>query len=253
MNELWKNTVITKISAVAYVAPNAGMRIHKNRPYHGFVLNDDKEIKNYCFDDGRIMRTAENELFYLPKGSSYRVESICQGGCFAINFDADVSDEPFCLKLKNSESLKKNFKIACDEWLSQDSTCYAAAMRALYDGIHMVQKEQAQSYMPNDRHCLIAPAVELIERDFTDLNLTVATLAAMCGISEVYFRKIFVHSFGVSPKEYMIRKRMEYAKQLIPLGEIGISEIAELCGYSEPCHFSREFKKRFGVAPKNYI
>jgi AraC-like DNA-binding protein len=65
-------------------------------------------------------------------------------------------------------------------------------------------------------------------------------------------RKIFEKKLGVSPKEYMISLRMEYAKQLLSSGEVGVAEAAQMCGYAEPCHFSREFKKRFGISPKNY-
>ena len=35
--------------------------------------------------------------------------------------------------------------------------------------------------------------------------------------------------------------------------QFSISEIAEMCGYAEPCHFSREFSKRIGTSPKGYI
>ena len=73
----------------------------------------------------------------------------------------------------------------------------------------------------------------------------------ICGISEVYFRKIFIQKFGASPRDYIISKRLEFAKQLLSNGEFEVSRVAELSGYSEPCHFSREFKKRFGISPKN--
>ncbi|MBE6591666.1 MAG: helix-turn-helix transcriptional regulator, partial [Ruminococcaceae bacterium] len=75
---------------------------------------------------------------------------------------------------------------------------------------------------------------------------------ALCGVSEVYFRKLFLNSFGVSPKEYMIQKRMDYAKNLLKSGDFSISEIATLCGYTESCHFSREFSKREGISPNQY-
>jgi AraC-like DNA-binding protein len=74
----------------------------------------------------------------------------------------------------------------------------------------------------------------------------------MCGVSEVYFRKIFQDQFGVTPKEYLIRMRIEYAKSLLLSEQFTVSEIATLCGYSEPCHFSREFSKRVGVSPNQY-
>lgn len=251
MQKKWNDVVVTDISVAVYVSPNTGKHIHEDRPFHGYVFNDGESVKDYCFSDGRVMRTEANTLFYLPKHSSYHVNILRAGGCYAINFNADIDDEPFCIKPKNSESIKKSFKTACDEWRTGASTRFVAAMRAIYNAVYLMQKEQ-QGYMPNERRDLILPAIEALERDFTDQSLTVERLAALCEMSTVYFRKIFAHSYGTTPKEYMIGKRMEYARQLLTLGEIEVSEIATLCGYSEPCHFSREFKKRFGISPKHY-
>lgn len=125
-------------------------------------------------------------------------------------------------------------------------------MQALYEGVYLLQKESRTEYIPSERYRLILPAVEKMDTDFNSCDLTVEVLAELCNMSTTYFRKIFFHSFGISPKEYIIRKRMEYAKQLLALDELEISSIASLCGYSEPCHFSREFKKRFASSPKNY-
>ncbi len=252
MNEQWKNVIIKGISAAVYVAPNTGKHIHQNRPHHGLVLNDSSSVKDYIFDDGRIMRTDKNALFYLPKGSSYHVESHQIGGCYAINFDAEICDIPFSMSFRNTESLLHNFKIACESWKSKSDQSNLLAMRALYDGIYQMQKEEQRQYISGSHRSLISPAIQELEHSFSEKEISVSRLAALCGMSEVYFRKIFLHCFGVSPKECIIQKRMEYAKQLLILGEFEISEIAELCGYSEPCHFSREFKKRFGVSPKNY-
>ena len=91
-----------------------------------------------------------------------------------------------------------------------------------------------------------------MEADFTQNGLTVAQLAAHCGISEVYFRRIFLNKFGVSPKEYMINLRINYAKQLLQSGQCSVAQTAELCGYFETSHFSREFSKRVGMSPKEY-
>jgi AraC-like DNA-binding protein len=93
----------------------------------------------------------------------------------------------------------------------------------------------------------------VIDRELSNEGLTVEYLAGLCGISGVYLRKIFMTRFGVSPKEYIIQKRMDYACRLLLSGQLGVREVALHCGYSEPCHFSREFKKRIGVAPKNYL
>ena len=252
MNEQWKNIIITDISLAIYVPPNSGKHIHNNRPYHGLVLNDASSVKDYIFDDGRIMRTDENALFYLPKGSSYHVESHQIGGCYAINFDAEISDTPFSVSFRNTESLLHHFKAACEAWKSKNDQANLLAMRALYDGIYQMQKEQKKQYIPKTQVSLIAPAVEEMERAFTQNDLTVCELAAMCGISEVYFRRLFLNTFGISPKEYIIQKRIEYAKTLLSSKDFSVGEVGILCGYTEPCHFSREFSKRVGISPMQY-
>lgn len=252
MKREWDSIVITKIALAVYVAPNSKKHIHKDRPLHGLVLNDEESVKEYCFSDGRVMRTEGGTLFYLPRGSSYYVRTIRQGGCYAINFDADIDDEPFSVELRNRDALQKNFKTACAEWKSNAPSAPSAAMRALYDGIYRMRKEKEREYIPSERQERILPAVERMERAFADCDVTVASLSELCGMSEVYFRKIFLHKFGRSPKEYLIEKRMEYAKQLLSSGQFDVSDVAELCGYAEPCHFSREFKKRVGVSPKEY-
>ena len=244
--------MITRIAFALYVPPNTGARIHKNRPLHGFVLNDENVVRDYCFSDGRVIRTEGGSLFYLPKGSSYQVKTLRSGGCYAINFQAEIDDRPFVLNLRNSESLKKSFRQACAEWKADTPMCHAAAMRAVYDAILETQREVSGGYVPNEKMDRIAPAILQIEQRFTDPDLSVEGLAETCGMSEVYFRKIFAARFGISPKEYIIQKRMEYARGLLTLGELEVSEVARLCGYTEPCHFSREFKRRMGVSPQKY-
>lgn len=253
MKQEWYSAVIKTISVAVHVVPGSGKSVHKDRPYHGFVLNDATSLKDYVFSDGRVLHTGEKCLFYLPKNSSYYVRDIHIGTCYAINFDADFDDDPFAVDNIDYEGLKKSFKLACSEWKSNAPTCHTASMRTLYDCIYQFSKaQQKHIYMPNALLETIAPAVEELERNFTSNELTVARLSKLCGMSEVYFRKIFVNNFGMSPKEYMIRKRMECARQLLLAGEFEISGIAAYCGYSDPSHFSREFKKRYGVAPKNY-
>ena len=253
MNECWNNVIITEISIAVYVTPDTGKHIHKNRPFHGFVLNDADSIKNYRFDNGRVMHTKGNSLFYLPKGSSYYVESLQLGGCYAVNFDTDIADEPFAVDLRNPDDALHHFKAATDSWKNQDPFCRTTAMRAVYDAIYHAQLEIHRQYVSKTQFSTIAPAVEILDHNFTENDLSVASLAALCGISEVYFRRLFLNSFGVSPKEYIIRKRIEFAKSLLKSGSFPVYEIASLCGYSEPCHFSREFSKRVGVSPSRYV
>ena len=253
MKKEWSSAVIQGVALAVYVPPNTGKHIHKSRPNHGLVLNDSECVRDYCFSDGHVMRVGENTLFYLPKGSSYEVKALREGGCYAINFDADLTDSPFSLCLKDADPIKKIFKRACQEWLRSEETESITAMQALYAAIATLLQEEKQAYMPRAREDLIAPAVAEIEQHFCKADISVQGLARLCGISEVYLRKVFSHRFGVSPKEYIIRKRMEYACRLLASEQFEVNEVAALCGYAEPCHFSRAFKRRMGASPRDYL
>ena len=254
MKKEWRNLVITKISAAVYVPPNSGKSIHKKRAFHGFVLNGNGCVSDYRFADGTVLHAEASTLFYLPKGSSYEViKIITAGGCYAINFDADISDHPFSVTQKNVEQIQKSFKRACSKWKSKSVSRDAFAMSALYDAIGIFAETCEQEYIPSTTFCKLKPALDAIDKDFSNADLTVEYLASICEISEVYLRKLFMSRFGVSPKEYIIHKRMDYACRLLSSGQFEVSEVALLCGYTDPCHFSREFKKSFGISPKNYL
>jgi AraC-like DNA-binding protein len=253
MNEQWKNVVISKISAAVYVAPYTGKYIRKNRTFHGLVLNDTNVVRDYVFDDGYVMRVDGNAFFYLPKGSSYHVDSHKMGGCYVINFDAELCDKPFSVSFRNTEALLHNFKAACEAWKGKSDHANLLSMRALYDGIYQMQKEEQKQYISGSHLSLIAPAIQEINRSFTENELSISKLAALCGISEVYFRRLFLNAFGISPKEYITQKRIEYAKILLSSGDFLVSEVGILCGYAEPCHFSREFSRRVGMMPSRYL
>lgn len=252
MQPCWNDVVIGKVALAMYVPLGVGKSFHPNRPFHGLVLNDEGAVKEYCFSDGTVMRVEGGELFYLPKGSTYRVKSLADGGCYAINFDAELSDCPFSLRFRNREPLRNCFAGAVRAWNGDPTRRRHAVRRSLYDILLQMQSEADKSYLPEGRSALIAPALTRIAADYARNDLSVANLAAECGISEVYFRKIFLDRMGVSPKEYIIAMRIDYAKQLLASGQLSVGEVSNLCGYGEPCHFSREFTRRVGISPSRY-
>ena len=252
-SESWSRAVVTDIAAAVHVDPANHRAIHKNRPYHGLVLNEVNAERDYYFSDGTVMHTSGGQLFYLPKGSSYRVypkENVGANSCYAINFHAEISDRPFVMSFRDTEHVLKLFRRASENWRLQEEFCRMEVIKDLYAIIIAIAEEQKKKYIPSATDKLIAPAVEKINAEFLKNELSVSTLAEECGITESYFRRIFTRKYGVSPKEYIIRLRMGYAKDLLSSGDVSVTEAAEICGYSEVTHFSREFSKRVGVPPR---
>lgn len=253
--ENWDNAIVTDISIALYVAPHTGKAVHNDRAFHGFVINDANTNKIIHFSDGTAIRSGPYEVHYLPKNSNYRVQSISSGGCWAINFNLleEIEEKPFNIMFRNHESILKNFKDATSAWKNKKNISNAIVRKCIYDIIINIRKEHGRNYIPSAKELLIKPAIDTINSDFTKNDLSVKDLADICGISEAYFHRIFTEKFGISPKEYIINRRIEYAKKLLLSKQFSVGEIAEMCGYSEPCHFSREFSKRTGVSPNKYI
>ena len=83
---------------------------------------------------------------------------------------------------------------------------------------------------------------------------TIAEIAEQCGVSECYFRRLFQEYSGESPMNFRQRYRIEKAKQLLLSDEhYTVGEIAEMLGFSDIYHFSKTFKKHFGLSPREYI
>lgn len=76
-------------------------------------------------------------------------------------------------------------------------------------------------------------------------------LAALAGLSEFHFQRMFRRSHGISPHAYLERLRIERAEALIRTGE-PLARIAAACGYSSQSHFTRSFHKATGLTPARF-
>lgn len=88
--------------------------------------------------------------------------------------------------------------------------------------------------------------------DHIEEKTTIAKLAELCSISEVYFRKQFKSYVGVTPAVYRNSLRLDKARLYLEFGEISVQEISGMLGYSTVSHFIKEFKLRYGYSPLKY-
>ena len=80
----------------------------------------------------------------------------------------------------------------------------------------------------------------------------VVELARKTGYSPVHFSRVFKKVTGTLPREFVIRARVERAKQLLRDSSLSVGEIANALGYSDVYFFSRQFKNRAGVSPTGF-
>lgn len=92
--------------------------------------------------------------------------------------------------------------------------------------------------------------------DFIENNLhtefTQSELAKIGCFSKSRLHAVFKETMGVSPRKYILQRRIDQAKELLLNSDNSISEIAYKCGFKSPLYFSRLFKQYVGTPPKSY-
>lgn len=98
----------------------------------------------------------------------------------------------------------------------------------------------------------ISKAITYTKENLSDNTLSVQIAADIASMSVTYFSRLFKEETGTSYVQYLTRLRMEKAKVLLDGQLHSASEICERVGYTDYPHFSKTFKKVYGIAPADY-
>src|SRR5262249_14077349 len=83
-----------------------------------------------------------------------------------------------------------------------------------------------------------------------DQPIRSADLATAVKVTPCHFSRVFRTSFGESPLQYVAKRRLERAKQLMLSTDSSLSQIAQDCGFADQAHFSRLFRRMSGDTPR---
>ena len=96
---------------------------------------------------------------------------------------------------------------------------------------------------------LIVDAVNYMFENYTDQKLTVAKLSDIAHISPTYFRSLFEDAFGMSPKAYMLKLRLEHSVKLLSCSMQSIAEISAQSGFTDSRYYTTVFRRAYGLTP----
>lgn len=129
-----------------------------------------------------------------------------------------------------------------------------AESAALMLSVHLLRQYSTQS--PNIQYYSdglsrreLSQVIDYIN-NYLDQDLSLTTLANLVGMSPPYFSSLFKRVTGLTPHQYVIRCRVERARQLLLTTRLSVTEIARRVGFAHQSHLSRHFKRHFGVTPK---
>src|SRR6202007_3322713 len=87
---------------------------------------------------------------------------------------------------------------------------------------------------------------ELIEERLGE-DLALPTLAGVAGLSRAQFVRLFRNATGTSPHRYVMRRRVERARELLRRTELPLAAIAADLGFSSQSHLNRLFRDFYGM------
>jgi AraC family transcriptional regulator len=80
-------------------------------------------------------------------------------------------------------------------------------------------------------------------------KITISALAALVNLTRFHFMRAFKQTAGVPPLQFMIRRRVDRAKELLAERQTSVGEIADRTGFGSPILMSRAFRRILGTTP----
>ena len=202
--------------------------------------------------NGKHFLSNRDHVVFLPKGSSYEWTCTHTGYVMALEFDCNLEySEPISFHVRGADKISKMISELEYKRNLKSPTVELESIRDAYSILLELVRLCNEEYLPTERQKKIDLAIEYISKHYSE-DIKNDDLAAIAGVSTVYFRKLFTAAMGVSPIVYARRLRIDKAKELLR-GDYGtLTDVAAVLGYSSIYDFSRDFKKHTGVSPSKF-
>jgi AraC-like DNA-binding protein/mannose-6-phosphate isomerase-like protein (cupin superfamily) len=160
-----------------------------------------------------------------------------------------ICDIPVIRSINNKASLMASLERFLETYLLSGSDNWLTKLQLLES--LMIFFENDHTLVPQgiaDIDLKIRQVVRHIHLNYAE-PLSVESMADLISVSPSYFAIKFKQLLHVSPIEFLIRTRLQHAKELLQNSNLSVKQISEICGLSSPKYLARLFSHRFGTSP----
>lgn len=185
----------------------------------------------------------------------------------AIKEDINISHIPLVLLTAKTDMENKleALQYGVDDYITKPFS--SAYLEARIENLLKLRKQLQELYRSSLTSGVISPSkpsvvsqddifiqriMTFIEQNIDNSELTIEDIAMHIGFSRSAFFKKLKSLTGLAPVEFLKEVRIQRAAQLIETGEYNFSEITYMVGINDPRYFSRCFKQKFGMSPREY-
>ncbi|MFD2614423.1 AraC family transcriptional regulator [Paenibacillus gansuensis] len=170
------------------------------------------------------------------------------GRCLFFNMAGTLLKILNASPLRNTEEMDRLFDSIKHVFAASTAECMHERTKRLFrlltDAIREERTDHGQQTLEK--------MTGLVLQHLTDPDLGLALIAKQMNMSPQYLSTFFKKSFGENLTDYILRKRIDYAKKLMEDKSLTNHQIAQMVGYSNDLVFIRAFKKLEGVTPGKY-
>lgn len=215
----------------------------------------------YIFKNTRLF-VPKGAILYIPSGTTYKSHFLeCEENSVStilINFKLlfpngeyfDIAEDITVLRQKPNSFLTEKFNDAVDIF-SSAVVSVASLKVAIYQILTELSHEKHKQKLYSKKFSSIADGIIHLEKEPCSKK-SIEDIADMCHVSPATFRRLFKEYSGISPIEYRITSKIEYAKKLLSMGTMSISEVSNELGFDDYTYFCRIFKKHTGLTPGSF-
>lgn len=201
-----------------------------------------------------LLPSKTNQVFFTVPDNPYR-KYYCHFELNCQNSDLfEFIHLPFCVDAKDFDTAVSFFQrmiCACE---GSDIASTIIAKQSVLDLLVYYMEccpQDSISLIENKSDTPLSNAIAFAEQHL-DQSVTVREMAQIAGYHPSHFTKLFQQRLGVTPVQFIIRKKTERAIDLLTDTILPVSTIAESLGFANQFYFSSFFKKQTGMTPSEY-
>ncbi len=225
----------------------------KNNPTgcHGLYFRTDKSDCRAVLHmiDGNL-EILPDRIYFIPAYSVLYSEIDGEMEKYFIHFQSNFIDYGLYRHLSErcfvsaDEMTKKLFDIVVENYKKGE----VAAEHKVLGAMEILLSDLLENLAVEERDVeKFKPVLEYIEQHYCE-KIQISALAKMMNISPMYFSNAFKASFHVSPKQYILGKRLSKSQQLLTRTSLSVREIAEQVGFENENYFSEFFSAKVGIS-----
>lgn len=120
--------------------------------------------------------------------------------------------------------------------------------------VQQIKKDKIEEVeMQGNDDRFLEKVMQHINENIANPKFTIEDLAQKVGVSRTHLHRQMKRLTGVNCSEFIKNIRLEQAARLIKENKVNVAQVAFAVGFNNQTHFSTQFKKYFGMAPKEYI